>query len=177
MKALVGAFNQEKALGGAFSVIVQPVVEPMDSFTALLWFQHFNSPLRCWPPGAGWHGDWWGAGGEAETSTPAADHTRLQHSLQHCRYSARTIGTDVYWISLVRYVCSSKIINTNQQIYFRDENWEKKMLIWQYFQRPQLFWLFLCIRMDWWNSLSICSDVYLNSPTSITDVITQCLDT
>ena len=35
MKALVGAFNQEKALVGAFSVIVQPVVEPMDSFTAL----------------------------------------------------------------------------------------------------------------------------------------------
>ena len=28
MKALVGAFNQEKALVGAFSVIVQPVVEP-----------------------------------------------------------------------------------------------------------------------------------------------------
>ena len=36
MKALLGAFNQEKALVGAFSVIVQPVVEPMDSFTALL---------------------------------------------------------------------------------------------------------------------------------------------
>ena len=35
MKALVGAFNQEKALVGAFSVIVQPVVEPMDNFTAL----------------------------------------------------------------------------------------------------------------------------------------------
>ena len=35
MKALVGAFNQEKALVGAFSVIVQLVVEPMDSFTAL----------------------------------------------------------------------------------------------------------------------------------------------
>ena len=33
MKALVGAFNQEKALVGASSVIVQPVVEPMDSFT------------------------------------------------------------------------------------------------------------------------------------------------
>ena len=30
MKALVGAFNQEKALVGAFSVIVQPVVEPID---------------------------------------------------------------------------------------------------------------------------------------------------
>ena len=36
MKALVGAFNQEKALVGAFSVIVKPVVEPMDHFTALL---------------------------------------------------------------------------------------------------------------------------------------------
>ena len=35
MKALVGDFNQEKALVGAFSVIVQPVVKPMDSFTAL----------------------------------------------------------------------------------------------------------------------------------------------
>ena len=35
VKAQVGAFNQEKALVGAFSVIVQPVVEPMDSFTAL----------------------------------------------------------------------------------------------------------------------------------------------
>ena len=33
---LVGAFNQEKALVGAFSVIVQPVVEPMDRFTALV---------------------------------------------------------------------------------------------------------------------------------------------
>ena len=36
MKALVGAFNQEKALVGAFSVIVQPVVESMDRFTALI---------------------------------------------------------------------------------------------------------------------------------------------
>ena len=36
VKALVGAFNQEKALVGAFSVIVQPVVEPMDRFTALM---------------------------------------------------------------------------------------------------------------------------------------------
>ena len=35
MKALVGAFNQENALVGAFSVIVQPVVEPMDRFAAL----------------------------------------------------------------------------------------------------------------------------------------------
>ena len=36
MKAVVAAFNQEKALVGAFSVIVQPVVEPMDRFTALV---------------------------------------------------------------------------------------------------------------------------------------------
>ena len=35
MKALVCAFNQEKALVGAFSVIVQPVVEPMEHYTAL----------------------------------------------------------------------------------------------------------------------------------------------
>ena len=36
MKALVGAFIQEKALVGAFSVIVQPVVEPVDRFAALV---------------------------------------------------------------------------------------------------------------------------------------------
>ena len=36
MKALVGAFNQEKAQVGAFFVIVQPVVEPMEHYTALL---------------------------------------------------------------------------------------------------------------------------------------------
>ena len=34
MKAVVAAFNQEKALVGAFSVIVQPVVEPMEHCTA-----------------------------------------------------------------------------------------------------------------------------------------------
>ena len=38
MKAVVAAFNQEKALVGAFSVIVQPVVEPIDSFTTLLLY-------------------------------------------------------------------------------------------------------------------------------------------
>ena len=37
VKALVGAFNQEKALVGAFSVLVQPVVEPMEHYyTALV---------------------------------------------------------------------------------------------------------------------------------------------
>ena len=32
------AFNQEKALVGAFSVIVQPVVEPMKHYTALILY-------------------------------------------------------------------------------------------------------------------------------------------
>ena len=36
VKAVVAAFNQEKALVGAFSMIVQPVVEPMDQYTALV---------------------------------------------------------------------------------------------------------------------------------------------
>ena len=40
MKVLVGAFNQEKVLVGAFSVIVQPVVKPMDHFTALVRRPH-----------------------------------------------------------------------------------------------------------------------------------------
>ena len=43
MKALVGAFNQEKALVGAFSVIVQPVVEPMEQHTALHIIQIFGA--------------------------------------------------------------------------------------------------------------------------------------
>ena len=36
MKAVVATFNQEKALVGALSVIVQPVVEPMEHYTTLL---------------------------------------------------------------------------------------------------------------------------------------------
>ena len=47
MKALVGAFNQEKALVGAFSVIVQPVVEPMDHYTALLVTSSGDDLLEC----------------------------------------------------------------------------------------------------------------------------------
>ena len=46
MKALVGTFNQEKALVGAFSVIVQPVVEPMDHFTALIYTVHITAMTR-----------------------------------------------------------------------------------------------------------------------------------
>ena len=40
MKAVVAAFNQETALVGAFSAIVQPVVEPMDHYTALVKVVH-----------------------------------------------------------------------------------------------------------------------------------------
>ena len=43
MKAQVGAFNQEKALVGAFSVIVQPVVEPMEHCTALVPIIHHTT--------------------------------------------------------------------------------------------------------------------------------------
>ena len=57
MKALVGAFNQGKALVGAFSVIVQPVVEPMDRFTALVVVSGNMCP---------------GCGGTAPTTTTAA---------------------------------------------------------------------------------------------------------
>ena len=52
MKALVGAFNQEKALVGAFSVIVQPVVEPMEYYTALILSSLMKLPGRdvgVWP--------------------------------------------------------------------------------------------------------------------------------
>ena len=46
MKALVGAFNQEKALVGAFSVIVQLVVEPMEHYTARLMPRPCSQDLR-----------------------------------------------------------------------------------------------------------------------------------
>ena len=42
MKVLVGAFNQEKALVGAFSMIVQPVVEPMEHYTTLVLGRSFR---------------------------------------------------------------------------------------------------------------------------------------
>ena len=48
MKAIVGAFNQEKALVGAFSVIVQPIVEPMEHYTAAVTTptpSHSHPPL------------------------------------------------------------------------------------------------------------------------------------
>ena len=48
MKALIGDFNQEKVVR-AFSVIVKPVVEPMDRFTALvLTTQGFNAGDAEW---------------------------------------------------------------------------------------------------------------------------------
>ena len=50
MKALVGAFNQEKALVGAFSVNVQPVVEPMDRFVALVTTYRHDVQVRAAEP-------------------------------------------------------------------------------------------------------------------------------
>ena len=48
MKALVGAFNQEKALIGAFPVIVQPVVEPMEHYTALIQRVEADRNMNMW---------------------------------------------------------------------------------------------------------------------------------
>ena len=62
---LVGAFNQEKALVGAFSVIVQLVMEPMEHYTALVTAAAINNipehifPLSggcCWRPGPSYPG-------------------------------------------------------------------------------------------------------------------------
>ena len=43
MKALVGAFNQEKALVGAFSVIVKTDCKTMDRFTAVVYTEFIQS--------------------------------------------------------------------------------------------------------------------------------------
>ena len=59
MKAVIAAFNQEKALVvGAFSVIVQPAVEPMEHYTALAVTLATvcagdDTPAP-WRPGRGW---------------------------------------------------------------------------------------------------------------------------
>ena len=83
MKALVGAFNQEKALVGAFSMIVQPVVEPMEHYTALLLavaglgvitpvINDINWPGFCLPPirKCGCVGGGAGAGHQSDTHLP-----------------------------------------------------------------------------------------------------------
>ena len=63
MKALVGALNQEKALVGAFSMIVQPVVEPMEHYTALIIIVHntitrLSVQAACPRLGGGWWAAW-----------------------------------------------------------------------------------------------------------------------
>ena len=80
MKALVGAFNQEKALVGAFSVIVQPVVEPMEHYTAL--------EINCAGLRAGMV--------EAEQVAAPGDggRFRLNSALSSLTSSARGAGTD-----------------------------------------------------------------------------------
>ena len=81
MKAVVAAFNQEKALVGAFSVIVQPVVEPMEHYTALIVVLH----LRCPDDGSpeadddGRHVEEVGVGVEQLRDVLRVGHTRHHH--------------------------------------------------------------------------------------------------
>ena len=73
MKALVGTFNQEKALVGAFSVIVEPVVEPMELYTALVSNQACFQRVGKTPYGEL-------TGGEESDSSSAPEHRiRNQH--------------------------------------------------------------------------------------------------
>ena len=48
MKALVGAFNQEKALVGAFSVIVQHTTSPIKRFAPLQHPQQPRQKITSW---------------------------------------------------------------------------------------------------------------------------------
>ena len=66
MKAVVATFNQEKALVEAFSVIVQPVVEPMDQFAALNRTLPSDKTVRRGRADGG--GRVLGGGGEAEAA-------------------------------------------------------------------------------------------------------------
>ena len=88
MKALVGAFNQEKALVGAFSVILQPVVEPMEHYTALrlvYWPAHL---LRLVPGEAVRGGAVAGARHlePAVRAAPRPRHQQQDHGHLHAKY-------------------------------------------------------------------------------------------
>ena len=84
MKALVGAFNQEKALVGAFSVIVQPVVEPMENYTALsLTTWHSRGSCSCSSPSS------------------LSPETELMWSLRRCLQVVTVASSSVvFWQSL-----------------------------------------------------------------------------
>ena len=100
MKAVVAAFNQEEALVRAFSVIVQPVVEPMDQFAALLcsasaaaaaagWAQLRPAP-RC-RARRGQNQSQLTGGGQARAAHAAADQsttTQTSHLTPGCRLAA-----------------------------------------------------------------------------------------
>ena len=96
MKALVGAFNQEKALVGAFSVIVQPVVEPMDQFAALVLGcagdLHPAEHRQVAGGGAGGAGD--GQGGEG-------------HARQAAHQEVPRAGQGATEITAFSFICSS----------------------------------------------------------------------
>ena len=107
MKALVGAFNQEKALVGAFSVIVQLVVEPMDRFTALV--------LNHGDPDPGHHGHRVGGG---EAGREVAQHAALyqRHSVllalgAHDQNQPQCLETEVVIVMLtVKYWFQNVVI-------------------------------------------------------------------
>ena len=76
MKAVVAAFNLEKALVGAFSVIVQPVVEPMKHYTALVMNLFVLQIISITRPQIG---DFlMGVGGQWSSNTLYRDFTALQ---------------------------------------------------------------------------------------------------
>ena len=84
MKALVGAFNQEKALVGALSVIVQPVVEPMEHCTAL-----YTAHLLRLVPGEAVRGGAVAGARHLEPAVRAAPRPRHQqqdHGHFHAKY-------------------------------------------------------------------------------------------
>ena len=114
MKTVVAAFNQEKALVGAFSVIVQLVVEPMEHYTALLLavaglgvitpvINDINWPGFCLPPirKCGCVGGGAGAGHQSDTHLPIQQGGgRLWHLPLHtlkCDHNVHTpLVTIVY---------------------------------------------------------------------------------
>ena len=88
MKALVGAFNQEKVLVGAFSVIVQPVMEPMEQS------QHYLAPRLV-------------------TAFPLVlvVRTRVGPQVQHWAETVATITMDSKWILLIASLAGDGVLS------------------------------------------------------------------
>ena len=83
MKAVVAAFNQEKALVGAFSVIA---ILRMELFQALI----YNHTTGCWGWGRGRGRGWWAAG---RCTAPAAGTPRRTRAWDRGSWAALEQGT------------------------------------------------------------------------------------